>query len=147
MREIVALLVLYAASSAIDFELQKPSFFTGMMLLICLGALVFLAAAIAERLNPKIKKWHRITPGSATKMDEEEWRKIGENAPKSGGGFRSHSAHSAKSPPPNVEDPPPPPKPKTGPVFYDSGFDASAGETKKEEGPDQFDEIFGNAKK
>ncbi len=155
MREIVALLVLYAASRLIDVESEEASFVTGLALLVSLGALVFLAAALAERLNPNIKKWHRITPGTSTKMDEQEWQKIGKRGA-SETATVARAAPSAYSAPPSaaakkIPPPPPPPpvrrpEPKPEVVFYDSGFDDTAAAKKTTDGPDRFDEIFGDDK-
>lgn len=154
MREIVAILVLYVASTVIDVDSEEASFITGLALLVCLGALIFLAAAIAERFNPDIKKWHRITPGMATKMDEEEWKKIGNRGDSGIVPPAAPPASPASAPPSAAKGIPPPPPPppvqkteaKPEVVFYDSGFDNSVAEKKSPDGPDRFDEIFGGEK-
>ena len=161
MREIVAILVLVAATTFIDVGAKEASFITGFAMLICLAALIYLSMALAERFNPNVKKWHRITPGKKTEMDEADWENI--SPPKKSPPIQTappipntptKSALSIKNMPPpplpqeaeNIPPPPPPPPPET--VFYDSGYDDSAGKKpqKKEESPCEFDDIFGEQK-
>ncbi len=161
MREIVAILVLVAATTFIDVGAKEASFITGFAMLICLAALIYLSMALAERFNPNVKKWHRITPGKKTEMDEADWENISppkksppiQTAPPMPNTPPTKSALSIKNMPPplpqeaeNIPPPPPPPPPET--VFYDSGYDDSAGKKpqKKEESPCEFDDIFGEQK-
>ena len=162
MREIVAILVLVAATTFIDVGAKEASFITGFAMLICLAALIYLSMALAERFNPNVKKWHRITPGKKTEMDEADWENISppkksppiQTAPPIPNTPPTKSALSIKNMPPpplpqeaeNIPPPPPPPPPET--VFYDSGYDDSAGKKpqKKEESPCEFDDIFGEQK-
>ena len=71
MREIVAILVLVAATTFIDVGAKEASFITGFAMLICLAALIYLSMALAERFNPNVKKWHRITPGKKPKWTKQ----------------------------------------------------------------------------
>lgn len=133
MREAIAVLVLYVASLFIDIESGEADFISGLALLVCLGTLIFLAAALAERLSPKFKTWFRITPGRRTELDEKEWERIGQR--------RAMTAEESAVAAPLEK----PPEAKQEAVFYDSGFEDSVAK-KKPEGPDSFDEIFGDKK-
>ncbi|MBE8158511.1 MAG: hypothetical protein HAW59_03860 [Betaproteobacteria bacterium] len=166
MREIIALAALLAGSRMIDISQRETDYSSIFGIIITLGALMYLAIAIAERFNPNMKKWHRINPGNPTDLDEEEWKRL-ENpsaanpptvnppaanphtvnpsaanphaaAPKQK--FMPHARPHRRTAPAEETPEEAPKKPPA--MFYDSGFDETAGRRPEAEGKDEFDDIF-----
>ena len=154
MRELIALVVLFVGSKMINITAsEETDLFSAFGIIISLTALVYLAAAVAERINPKIKKWHRIAPGKPTEMDEEEWKRL-ENPEEIAALNAKHTAKQKSAPAqtsaraessPAQTGAPEPPAPRPSAVIYDSGFDETAGREKpKAAGKDEFEDIFGD---
>lgn len=76
MREIITIGILYLASRFIDIRAEEADFVSGLALLVCLVSLLYLAAALVERFTKRMNRWHRITPGVPTVLNETEWKKL-----------------------------------------------------------------------
>ena len=141
----------------INVSAEGTDYRSALGIVISLCAMFYLAAAIAERFNLKMKKWHRIKPGTPTDLDEAEWKRLDNARPEDAAvldqkiippGQKFATGRPAApipgAPVQSAENPPPESRrPQTETVLYDSGFDETAGKKAEPEGEDEFDDVFG----
>ena len=126
MRELIAAVVFIISISFLDVSDREGSGVYGFFILSTIGAAVYFSAAVVERFNQRIQNWFRITPGTPTDVDEEEWARMGMSGPVPGVqkptppvSPSSPSGSSAPSSLPESSAPPPAPEPDEPIDLYD----------------------------
>ena len=127
MRELIAAVVFIISISFLDVSDREGSVVYGIFILLAIGAAVYFSASVVERFNPRMQNWFRITPGTPTDIDEDEWAKMGTSKPVPGVqkptspvSPSSPSRSSAPSPLSESSAPPPPaPEPDEPVDLYD----------------------------
>ena len=129
MRELIAAVVFIISISSLDLSDREGSVIYGFFILSTIGAAVYFSAAVVERFSKRIQNWFRITPGTPTDVNEEEWAKMGTPGPVPGVQkptppvSPSSPSQSSAPPPPSLPEssapPPPAPEPEEPIDLYD----------------------------